>query len=134
MIKYTLLCANDHEFEIWFDKGSDYDRQAAAGLVICPHCGIDKTSKAPMAPYVKSSRARDLSEIAARISTGIEETCTDVGDKFADEARAMYYGEKPEQGIYGQASPKQAKELGDEGIDILPLPPAIAPKPKNKLN
>lgn len=51
----------------------------------------------------------------------------DVGEKFADEARRIHHGEAPERGIRGQASVEQARELLEEGIDVLPLPlPAAA--------
>ena len=46
----------------------------------------------------------------------------DVGERFAHEARAMHYGDSEARSIRGQASPREAVELLQEGIDILPLP------------
>lgn len=46
----------------------------------------------------------------------------DVGDRFADEVRAMHYGDAQARSIRGQASPREAVELLQEGIDVLPLP------------
>lgn len=46
----------------------------------------------------------------------------DVGKRFADEARAMHYGDAKARNIRGQASPQEAVELLDEGIDVMPLP------------
>ncbi len=46
----------------------------------------------------------------------------DVGDRFAHEARAMHYGDSQARSIRGQASPREAAELLQEGIDVLPLP------------
>jgi hypothetical protein len=46
----------------------------------------------------------------------------DVGERFAEEARRMHYGEAAERGIRGQASIEQTEELLDEGIAVLPLP------------
>ena len=46
----------------------------------------------------------------------------DVGDRFADEARAMHAGEVEERGIRGQATPEQARELAEEGIAVMALP------------
>jgi hypothetical protein len=34
----------------------------------------------------------------------------------------MHYGETPHRSIYGEASPQEAKELVDEGIEFHPLP------------
>lgn len=46
----------------------------------------------------------------------------DVGDRFPEEARRIHYGESPERGIRGQATPEQRAELADEGIEVMPLP------------
>ncbi len=46
----------------------------------------------------------------------------DVGERFAEEARKIHYGESEERGIRGQASPEQTRELLEEGIGVLPLP------------
>jgi len=46
-----------------------------------------------------------------------------VGAKFPEEARKMHYGEIEHRSIYGVASPEEAKELSEEGIEFHPLPP-----------
>lgn len=46
----------------------------------------------------------------------------DVGQRFADEARRMHYGEVEARSIRGQASAREAVELLEEGIDVMPLP------------
>lgn len=46
----------------------------------------------------------------------------DVGDRFADEARSMHYGDTEARSIRGQASMKQTAELLEEGIEVMPLP------------
>ena len=43
-------------------------------------------------------------------------------ERFANEARAMHYGDKEHRPIYGEASPEEAKSLIDEGIEVSPLP------------
>ncbi len=55
----------------------------------------------------------------------------DVGERFAEEARRMHYGEVSERGIRGQATLEQTEELLDEGIAVMPLP--IPPGFKNTL-
>lgn len=146
MIKYSLICAADHEFEIWFSKISDFDEQAPKGLVACPHCGSVKVEKAIMAPNISTSRKKDsiasqqaramkmMNAAADKIRQEIADNCDDVGHKFAEEARAIHYGEKPERGIYGQATPKEAAALADEGVGVAPLPDSLVPKPKSDLN
>jgi hypothetical protein len=46
----------------------------------------------------------------------------DVGEQFAQEARRMHYGEVEARSIRGQASARDAVELLEEGIDVMPLP------------
>ena len=46
----------------------------------------------------------------------------DVGEHFAQEARRMHYGEVKARSIRGQASAREAVELLEEGIDVMPLP------------
>jgi hypothetical protein len=46
----------------------------------------------------------------------------DVGERFAEEARRIHYGEAEQRGIRGQASPEETEELIEEGIGVLPLP------------
>ncbi|MEM9599512.1 MAG: DUF1178 family protein [Pseudomonadota bacterium] len=133
MICYALTCDKDHSFDGWFGSSSDYEDQKASGLLVCPQCGSDQVNKAIMAPAIR--RADRHAQIAEVIRNEIAETCDDVGTDFTDEARAMFYGEKPERGIYGQATAKQAKEMLEDGIPALPLPPALNPKrAKKKLN
>lgn len=52
------------------------------------------------------------------------------GDSFAEEARAMHYGERDVEPIHGQATLAEAKELLDEGIEVAPLPFPVAPPGK----
>jgi len=52
----------------------------------------------------------------------------DVGDKFANQARRMHYGEEKARNIRGQASPREVIELIEEGIAVMPLPMPAALK------
>jgi hypothetical protein len=46
----------------------------------------------------------------------------DVGERFAEEARRIHYGETEERSIRGQASAEETEALLEEGIGVLPLP------------
>lgn len=144
MIRYNLICAADHEFEGWFSSSADYDDQAKSKLLCCPVCATSKVEKAIMAPAVKTARKSEaraenatkaMTEIAAKIRSEIGKNCENVGANFAEEARAIHYGEKPERGIYGSATPPETKALKEEGIAAHPLPDAFVPETdKTKLN
>ncbi|MGD9979914.1 MAG: DUF1178 family protein [Hyphomonadaceae bacterium] len=141
MIRYDLKCENGDEFEAWFGSIADYDKQAEAGLVECPHCGSKHVTKAPMAPSVRTARSKEAKKeravamaMAAKVREHIKDNFDYVGDKFADEARKMHAGESEERAIWGEATPEEARELAEEGIPASPLPPELAPVQPKKLN
>lgn len=144
MIKYALNCDHDHAFEGWFGSSSDYDDQAARGLLECPLCGSKTVRKQIMAPAVAGTKAqkaapepsaamREMMMTAmGEVRRQVEENFDYVGDRFAKEARDIHDGKSEERGIYGEASPKEVKALIEDGVRIAPLPPP-APK-KTEVN
>ena len=148
MIRYTLRCEQDHSFESWFQNSAAYDSQVKRKLVTCPVCSSTKVEKAIMAPRIVSKKGRDKAapveapaeapasestslmmaqerELRAKIKElrdHIVKNADNVGERFANEARAMHYGDKEHRPIYGEASPDEAKSLIDEGIEVSPLP------------
>ena len=52
-----------------------------------------------------------------------------VGDKFAEEARKIHFGEADPRGIYGEATLDEVKGLAEDGVDFMPLP--IFPDDRN---
>lgn len=133
MIVYQLVCEHSHSFEAWFRDGATYERQLDAGDIECPMCASRHVGKAPMAPHVQRAPARDpearAREVARKIlremeamRRHVEETCDDVGDAFAEEARRIHYGEAEERGIFGDADEDEAAELLDEGIEVRRIP------------
>jgi len=52
----------------------------------------------------------------------IAENCDYVGDRFAEEARKIHYGERKPRSIYGEASQTEAGELRDEGVEFHRVP------------
>lgn len=145
MIKYALVCDHDHPFEGWFGASSDYDDQAARGLLECPVCASKAVRKQIMAPAVAGTKAQRgveldlppqarqmMREAMGKLRQHVEETFDDVGDQFATEARAIHDGKSEERGIYGEATPQEVRDLLADGITVAPMPPA-APK-KTEVN
>ena len=58
MIKYQLICDQNHEFEGWFQGSAAYDDQAANGLLRCPLCDSDQVKRALMTPNLASPKRR----------------------------------------------------------------------------
>lgn len=65
---------------------------------------------------------KHVADAVEKLRKHVEKNCENVGDKFVDEARKIHYGESEERGIYGESSFDEARELLEEGIDIMPLP------------
>ncbi len=52
MICFSLICGQEHGFDSWFAKSSDFDTLLAGGHVACPTCGDKSIRKALMAPAI----------------------------------------------------------------------------------
>ena len=112
-----LACANDHRFEGWFASDDDEVAQRARGLLACPLCGDAEIRRLPSAPRlnlgasppaekqaVALPAADDLQAQWMRAVRHMLEHTEDVGERFADEARRIHYGEGARRGIRGQAT------------------------------
>lgn len=134
MIRFTLRCEADHEFDGWFRDGGDFDTQKKRGFVACPVCNSAKVEKALMAPAVSTSRGKEKVALAAgeeqrrlmgqlrEMAKKVRENADYVGDRFAEEARKIHFGETDPRGIYGEASVDDVKGLLEDGVDFMPLP------------
>lgn len=152
MIVYDLNCSAGHRFEAWFKSRAVFDSQCDSGTVVCPVCGDTKVTKAITAPYLATSGAlgndaassgpegeeiisqslnapalppkleEELRTVFDKVREHVEANCDYVGDRFAEEARRIHYGEQEARGIYGQATAEETAELLDEGIEVMPMP------------
>jgi hypothetical protein len=133
MIIFDLRCASQgHVFEAWFGSTGDYEEQRERGLVACPICGAGEVDKAPMAPSIpaKGSAPEAVKAVLADMAAAQKKMLAGsdfVGEKFADEARAIHLGESEARAIHGQATPQEAEDLRDEGIPVAPLPFPVPP-------
>jgi len=86
-------------------------------------------NSAPVAAMIASPAETEFRAKLKELREHLTKNADNVGTKFSEEARKMHYGEIEHRSIYGEASPKDAKELADEGIEFLPLP--ILPNERN---
>jgi hypothetical protein len=84
-------------------------------------------AKAPVA--IMSPQEREFRQKLKELRTHLTKNADYVGQKFPEEARKMHYGDIDHRSIYGEASPKDAKELHEEGIEFHPLP--VLPDERN---
>jgi hypothetical protein len=138
MIVYNLLCENAHRFEGWFGSAEAFDHQHLAGHLSCPVCGSSSIQRQPSAPYVHTRVAEapaadqglTMQQIRAHLVDYLLKNTEDVGERFSEEARAIFYEQAPERPIRGRATLAEARELHEEGIEVfaLPMPPASKDK------
>lgn len=140
-----LHCAHGHVFEGWFASEDDFQGQLARGLVECPMCADTTITKRLSAPRLNLGATKPAPERAAPpVQPGRQDVMIppeaalqatwmkavaevmahteDVGERFAEEARRIHYGEVDDRGIRGQASREETQALLEEGIAVLPLP------------
>ena len=106
------------------DKTRHVQKPAQGEVVKDTAAPIKVADPAITGPAAKLS-AEQHAEIRAmlgKVNTYVENNFENVGDKFADEARAIHGGKTEERGIYGDATVKEVHELAEEGIDVVRLP------------
>jgi hypothetical protein len=136
----NLRCGNGHGFEGWFASEEDFMDQNGRALIECPLCADKVIGRLPAAPRLNLSGAREPVPVTPGSTPGVKPQPTDlqaawlagvrhlmantedVGARFAEEARRIHYGEKPQRGIRGQATPEEREALQDEGIETLAIP------------
>jgi len=99
-------------------KGAD--TRAAARVEAVQDAQQTRLSKAAEARATEV--ARQILRAVEKIRDHVETNYDYVGDKFADEARAIRYGDSEERGIYGEATEEESEELAEEGIEFQRLP------------
>ena len=157
MIHYNLRCKRGHAFESWFQSSSAYEDQEKRKLVNCPVCGSTEVERAIMAPQIgrkkqdgtappqpeavsteapsvastplMMAQERELRAKLKELRDHIVKNADNVGDRFPTEARKMHYGDIEHRPIYGEASPEEARNLIDEGVEVTPLP--VLPDDRN---
>jgi hypothetical protein len=135
-----LQCGQSHGFEGWFGSEDDFTSQLERGLVTCPLCGDTTITKKLSAPRLNLGHGQAPAEqprqdvvatagdpamalhaawlgMAKRILANTD----DVGDRFAEEARKIHYGEVEHRGIRGKATPAETEALVEEGIEVMQL-------------
>ncbi len=132
MIKYQLKCECGKEFESWFASSKEFDKLEKKKMLSCI-CGTsNKISKQLMSPQVRGATKTDgdkqkeiyqnVQKKLADLRKYVEKNAEYVGDKFASEARSIYYDKKNVRNIYGVTTSEETSELLDEGIEVSSVP------------
>jgi len=132
MIKYQLKCECGKEFESWFASSKEFDKLEKKKMLSCI-CGTsNKISKQLMSPQVRGATKTDgdkqkeiyqnVQKKLADLRKYVEKNAEYVGDKFASEARSIYYDKKNVRNIYGVTTSEETSELLNEGIEVSSVP------------
>lgn len=143
MIVFDLHCVDGHRFEGWFGSAKDFASQKKRGLLSCPSCGgtgieralsaprLNMGAQAPQKPQVPVQKTPDMEGkdpfavaqmLYSRMLDEILTKSEDVGSKFPEEARKIYYKETEGRAIRGQATKEEHDALVDEGIPVARFP------------
>ena len=134
MIKYNLICKNNHEFESWFSSSSEFEKLKKKKLLECIFCTSKSINKTIMAPMVSlmNKKSDDFKNVEKSFKLEkekllslrkyIEKNFEFVGKNFSKKVREIYYDKKNKKTIYGTTTIKERQELADEGIDLLSIP------------
>ena len=145
---FDLQCSAYHSFEGWFGSEADFVDQLARRLVQCPVCGDAQVAKMLSAPRLNLGRSQnpppessdgalpavsassdvalappqnEITQSLLRMAKALLEQTQDVGNRFAEEARKIHYGESEARAIRGQATPQQTRDLLEEGVQVMPF-------------
>ena len=134
MIKYNLICDNEHEFESWFSDSLEFEKLKNKKLLECIYCSSKRIEKSIMSPMILNSNNLELpnnkfereflkeKKRLKQIRKYIEKNYEYVGKNFSKKVREIYYDKKSKKTIYGTTTPKEREELAEEGIDLLSIP------------
>lgn len=140
MIKYQLICDNEHTFDGWFPDSDSFDTQKKEGHLTCPVCDSKYVDKALMSPGINTSKQQEKIEayrrtiakdemmmasqaknVMRKIRRHIVKEFENVEDRFYDEAIKASEGERDDK-FYGTPTKEEVNDLLDEGVDLFHVP------------
>jgi hypothetical protein len=132
VIIYDLKCEKGHTFEGWFKDQQTWTLQSSQKLVSCPVCSSTNIEMVPFSITImgKDSRAENKLQEKEISPAGtlrmlhqyIDKNFEDVGDKFAEIALKIHYGDEEKRNIKGTSTPQEEDNLKEEGVQFIKVP------------
>ncbi len=132
MIIYDVKCENGHKFEGWFKDRQAWIEQNAKKLVCCPVCNSSNVELTPSSIAImgKDSTMADRKndpdvspeQTLRWLHQYIGKNFEDVGDKFAEVALKIHYGDEEKRNIKGTTTPQEEADLRQEGVSFVKIP------------
>ena len=90
MIRYDLVCENEHYFESWFKDSKSYQKQLDAHEIVCPECDSSNISKSLMAPGIpKKTNTKNGNVIANNSTKSINDSIRKIREEIKKKSEKM---------------------------------------------
>jgi len=132
VIIYDLKCEKGHTFEGWFKDQQTWTLQNSLKLVSCPVCNSTNIEMVPFSVTIMGKDSRAAGKIQEKEITPagalrmlqqyINSNFEDVGDKFAEIALKIHYGDEEKRNIQGTSTPQEEENLKEEGVQFIKVP------------
>jgi hypothetical protein len=132
VIIYDLKCEKGHTFEGWFKDQQTWTLQNSQKLVSCPVCNSTNIEMVPFSVTIMGKDSRAAGKIQEKEITPagalrmlqqyINSNFEDVGDKFAEIALKIHYGDEEKRNIQGTSTPQEEENLKEEGVQFIKVP------------
>ena len=132
MIIYDLKCEKGHTFEGWFKDQQTWILQKSQKLVSCPVCNSSSIEMIPSSITVMGKDSREASKLQEKelspagalkiLHQYIDNNFEDVGNKFAEIALKIHYGDEEKRNIKGTSTPQEEDDLKEEGVEFIKIP------------
>ena len=132
MIIYDLKCEKGHTFEGWFKDQQTWTLQKSQKLVSCPVCSSTNIEMVPFSITIRGKDSRAANKLQEKeispagalrmLHQYIDKNFEDVGDKFAEIALKIHYGDEEKRNIKGTSTPQEEDNLKEEGVQFIKVP------------
>jgi hypothetical protein len=132
VIIFDLQCENGHKFDGWFKDRAAFNEQNLQHLITCPICNCPKVDIIPSSITIMGKDSRTDSKLKEKdispqkamqlLHQYIDKNFEDVGDKFAEVALKIHYGEEESRNIKGRTTPQEDDNLKEEGVRFIKIP------------
>ena len=132
MIIYDLKCEKGHTFEGWFKDQQTWTLQYSQKLVSCPVCSSTNIEMVPFSITIMGKDSRAAGKLQEKEITPagalrmlhqyIDKNFENVGDKFAEIALKIHYGDEEKRNIKGTSTPQEEENLKEEGVQFIKVP------------
>ena len=132
MIIFDLKCENGHKFDGWFKDRQAFIEQNSQKLVACPICNSCSIDIIPSSVTIMGKDSPTTGKLAGKENSPlkalqelhqyIDKNFEDVGNKFAEVALKIHFGEEEKRNIRGTTTPQEDDSLRDEGVQFIKIP------------